>query len=53
MELVRILHRDAREGIKVLLENSIGDALHPLRNDMRDAVLEERRSLDGALHAAG
>jgi len=53
MELVRIPHRDARERVKVLLENGIGDALHPLRDNVRDAVLEERRGLDGALHAAG
>lgn len=53
MELVRVRHRNLRELVEIARADRRGDGIHALRDDVRDAVLEERGSLDGALHAAG
>ncbi|KAF5385921.1 hypothetical protein D9615_002600 [Tricholomella constricta] len=53
MELVRVRHRHLCERIKVPALDRRGYSGHALGHDVGDAVLEEGRGLDGALHAAG
>lgn len=53
VELVRVLHRDAREGVEVARADRVADLGHALGHDVLDAVLEEGGRLDGALHARG
>ena len=53
VELVRVAHRHARKGVKVARADRLRDGAHALGDDRGDAVREERRGLDGALHPRG
>lgn len=51
VELVRVLHGDLSESVKVFGADGFRDSLHALRHDMLDAMLQQGRGLNGALHA--
>ena len=52
VELVRVFHRDGCKCVKVAFSDGFGDIAHPIGDD-GEALWEESRSLDGALHAGG
>lgn len=53
VEVVRVGHGDFGKSVKVALLDGFRDLEHAFGDDGLDAVLEQRRSLDGALHASG